>query len=145
MEEKTPVKSGRIRVTNLRHAPKYIYDVNGKIVAIPPMGSATLFVVERQERDLNRVKYLRVEPVSDDQVDDVTTKEDVVTEEEQHDDNEEQTVLTPQELLDRVEEMEYPELLRQSKLTLGDKFPTGRAGGQPRKSELVRVLRSMVD
>jgi len=139
MEEKTPVKSGRIRVTNLRHAPKYIYDVNGKIVAIPPMGSATLFVVERQERDLNRVKYLRVEPVSDDQVD------DVVTEEEQHDDNEEQTVLTPQELLDRVEEMEYPELLRQSKLTLGDKFPTGRAGGQPRKSELVRVLRSMVD
>lgn len=65
-KEVTPVKSGRIRVTNMRHAPKHVYDVDGKIVTIPAGGSATFFAVERQEQDLRRVKYLRVESVGDD-------------------------------------------------------------------------------
>lgn len=139
-KEVTPVKSGRIRVTNMRFAPKFVYDVEGKVVVIPANGSATFFAVERQERDLRKVKYLKVESVAEDD-DGVPAREGTQL---QDPEPEEPVALTPQALLDRADEMEYPEFLRQSKLTLGDDFPTGRAGGQPRKAELVRVLRGLV-
>ncbi len=135
-----PVKSGRVTVTNISDTPRVIYDVDGKVYKLLPGASAALFVGERQERDLRRSPRYTVNDASDD--DGVPAPQPkpmntVVPPAE------EEPVLSYQELLDKVDEMDYPALLRHAKATLADEFPTGRAGGQPRKAEIVRILRRL--
>lgn len=134
-------KSGKIRVTNHRLSPRVLYDANGRGVVVPPNGSAVLFVSERQERDLSKSKYMSVESVADGDIDDVPQPPKQMNAPEAP---QEEVVLGYQQLIDAAGDMTYAEFLRNAKVTLGDDFPTGRAGGQPKKAELMRVLRRLV-
>ena len=143
---KTTTESGKFRLTNVGRAPRIIYSATGeqnaKPVIIPPGGSAVAFLSERQERDLRKGSSLRLESTNDE----LTPRLG-----EHHlakapppkpvDDDTPVEVFTAQELVDKSDETSYAELLTESKKTLGSDFPTGRAGGQPRKKEIVTILR----
>ena len=141
-EKDTQPQSGKFKITNVGGGPRIVPDSEGKMHPVPVGGSIVIFVGERQERDLRNTRGVMIEETDDEPgkhrftdqeaLVPVKTPEELKTEED---------ATTAAELLDKSDEISYPELLRQSREVLGGDFPTGAAGGQPRKKALVDALR----